>query len=352
MLHYPKSEETKAMSKIRTLKMESKDIVAQNNSLIESPKNLNLMEYKLFMSLVAKINPNDSHLPIFKVTVEEFAKMLGVKTTSYIYRDLQKAADRLLTRYATVYYPEKNKTVKTNLTQQVEYLHGEGCIVIKLSPAIKPFLCDLRREFTQYKLSNIIHLSSVYGIRLYELLKSHEILQKRIFSIDELRYKLGLQKQQYTRFSDFRRFVLDTALREINLKTDIQITFGLKKTRQKITAIKFDIIPKSTKTSTPKETLASVKQVMNMGYSLIESLDISNKTEDETFIDAVEAVTEQIEKGNSRHPKAMLQTAIEENWKPSKKKFHQKQLSEKEKSKTVTKKTHISKLLRLFHSKS
>lgn len=346
MLHYLKIEETKTMSKIRTLKAERQDIVAQNNSLIEASKNLNLLEYKLFMFLVSKINPLDDHIPVFKVTTEEFAKVLGAKTTSFIYRDLQKAADKLLTRYATVYYPEKNKTVKTNLTQRVEYLHGEGCIVIKLSQEIKPFLCDLRREFTQYKLSNIIHISSVYGIRLYELLKSHEIFQKRIFTVEELRHKLGLQKKQYSRFSDFKRFVLDVALREINLKTDIQITLEFKKTRQKITDIKFDITQKSNIVSTSEETLTSVKKVMNMGYSLIESVYISNKTEDETFINAVDAVTEQIEKGNSKRPKAMLQTAIEKKWKPSTKKPTAKKIKT-----TNAKKSYVSKLLNFFDFK-
>lgn len=334
------------MTKIKTLKSTSNDIVAQSNSLIDASKNLNLLEYRLFLLIVSKIDPQSSVIPIFRVTAEEFANLLGIKST-YIYRDLQKAADQLLTRYATVHYPEKNKTVKINLTQKVEYMHGEGCIEIKLSEDIKPFILNLRREFTQYKLTNITRLSSVYAIRLYELLKSRESLKTRTFEISELREKLGIPKQIYTRFADFRIRVLSIAQREINAKTDIHVDINFKKTKQKITSVIFSISKKSNTKQNQKDMLVSVKKVMNMGYSLIESVDISNKTEDETFINAVDAVTEQIEKGNSKRPKAMLQTAIEKKWKPSKKKPSIKKVET-----AKVKKSYVSKLFNFFDFKN
>lgn len=334
------------IQKTKKLKSTSTDIVAQSNSLIDASKNLNLLEYRLFLLILSKINPQSSQIPIFRITAEEFANLLGVKST-YIYRDLQKAADQLLTRYATVHYPKKNKNVKINLTQKVEYLYGEGSIEIKLSEDIKPFILNLRREFTQYKLSNITRLSSVYAIRLYELLKSYESFKTRSFDILELREKLGIPKKLYTRFADFRIRVLTIAQREINTKTDISIDITFGKTRQKITSVVFNISKKTPTTqSNSKDMLMSVKKVMNLGYSFIESIDISNQAEDETFINAVDAVTEQIEKGNSKHPKAMLQTAIKKKWKPSQKKPTAKKIKT-----TKEKKSYVAKLFNFFDLK-
>ena len=335
------------MSRIKKLKAKETDIVVQSNSLIEASKTLNLLEYKLFMLVLSKINPDSQDLPVFTITAEEFSKVLGAKTINFAYRDLRKAADRLMTRTAMVYYPERNLTIKTNLTSKALYWHNKGCIEIHLSNDIKPFILNLRREFTQYKLTNITKLSSVYAIRLYELLKSHESLQTRTFDILELREKLGIPKQLYTRFADFRIRVLSIAQREINTKTDIHVDITFKKTKQKITSVMFSLSQKSNTKQNQKDMLVSVKKVMNMGYSLIESVDISNRTEDETFINAVDAVTEQIEKGNSKRPKAMLQTAIEKKWKPSKKKPTIKKVET-----AKVKKSYVSKLFNFFDFKN
>ena len=346
------------MSKIKKIKSEAKDIVLQSNSLLEAPKDLNLLEYKLFLMVVSKINPEADIFPVFKVTAEEFAKVIGASTTKSVYCELQMAADRLITRVACVHYPELNKTVKINLTSKAIYLHGEGAIEIHLSDAIRPFLLNLSKEFTQYKLSNICRLSSLYAIRLYELLKEQENFGKRIFSIPEFRSKLGVADKQYTRFSDLKLRVLDIALREINNKTDLTIKFEFQKTRQKITGIKVDIRSNSKRSiySEDRPPLESVKKIMGMGYSFLKAVDISNQADERVIDNAIEAVTEQIEKGKVRDSQAMLQTAIQEKWVPPKKKTPQiskKTASEKKQKKDFegkVKASFLSKLLSWIHS--
>ena len=344
------------MARIKKLKSNAKDIVVQSNSIIETPKDLNLLEYKLFMLVVSKIDPHSDVLPVFKISAEEFANVIGAKDSSTIYRDLRKAADRLITRSAQIYFPERNLTVKTNITKQVHYWHGEGYIEIALSEAIKPYLLNLHREFTQYKLSSISRLSSIYAVRLYEMLKKQEMLGKRIFSITELRVKLGITEKQYSRFGDFKRYVLDIAQREINDKTDLVVDYELKKERQKFVAIKFDISSKSTGSYylpiEQQSPIASVNKIMNLGYPFPKALGIYHEAETTVVENAVDAVDEQIEKGKARNPKAMLQTAIKEKWEPKKKKMKLQSVenSSKKKSSEVKRKnmSYISKVLDLF----
>lgn len=336
----------KRMGKIKHIKHKETDIVAQNNSLIDAPKDLSLLEYKLFLTVVSKIDPTCDEIPSFSISAEEFSKITGLQNNSSMYRDLQKAADKLMKRVAHVYDPELNVTINVNLTRKSLYWHEQGRIEIHLSNDVKPFLLHLQKEFTQYKLSNITHLSSLYAIRLYELLKKQEILGKRIFELQDLREKLGVSKNQYIRFADLKKRVLDIAQREINDKTDLIVYYSLKKERQKVVAIKFDISSKSNGALEQQSSVNSVGKIMNLGYSFSEALDISNSSTPEIINNAVKAVTEQVKKGNAKKTKAMLQAAIKQEWEPQKNKV--KSSSKSLKKKSNKKISYLSKLLNLF----
>ena len=100
----------------------------------------------------------------------------------------------------------------------------------------------------EYKLSQITILSSVYAIKIYELLKKQESFGQRTFFIDDLRKKLNKQSKQYTKINNFKIKVLEIAKREINSKTDLKIDFKFIKTGRKITSVQFDIESKNEKT--------------------------------------------------------------------------------------------------------
>jgi plasmid replication initiation protein len=54
------------------------------------------------------------------------------------------------------------------------YRYGEGDVSLCFSPALKPYLLDIKSRFTKYALQYALHLKSAYAIRLYELLKQYE----------------------------------------------------------------------------------------------------------------------------------------------------------------------------------
>ena len=117
---------------------------------------------------------------------------------------------------------------------------------------------------------------------------------------------------------------------------------------QKFTHIKFDI---KTKTDSSKNTPTpeTLKKITNLGYDTPQALDVAFQADKKTINNAVSAVTEQVKKGNAKDPKAMLQTAIEEEWKPtSKAKKGTTRVSETKKS---NKNVSLSKIFNWFHSK-
>lgn len=119
-------------------------------------------------------------------------------------------------------------------------------------PDVLPYLIQLKNKFTQLELQELAKISgSFYSFRIFLLMlewKDKGVVYKRI---DDLRKEFGLQ-DKYHKFKDFRRWVLDTAVAEINEKTDWQVSYTLKKTGRKFTHIELKFHQKTTKVSKNK----------------------------------------------------------------------------------------------------
>jgi len=312
---------------IKKAKLTGNEVVIQHNDLIDAPRILNMQEQKLFMFLISKIKPEDREFFTFRVTVDEFAKAVGVNNTKNTYRDLQEISKRLMSRVITIHLPEKKIITQTNILDYIDYHYGKGYADIRLSHKLSPYLLGLKREFTQYKLSQITRLSSLYAARIYEMLKKQEIFGKRTFFIDDLRKKLSINSSQYQRINNFKKKVLDIAKREIDEKTDLKIDFKFIKAGRKIAAVEFNIVSKDEKTEKQKglycinneKNPKQIKEIMKFGYSALQAMDMLDFVDNSDAEKAINAVKSQIKKGNVKNPKAMIKTALKEKWHDDKK---------------------------------
>ena len=114
-----------------------------------------------------------------------------------------------------------------------------GAVTIKIDDDMKPYLLQLQKSFTMYEIMYILAMKSQYSIRLYEILKSYEYQHKKVFDIEE--FKRLLSAENYIRFPDFKRRVLDVAMREINDLSDINVTYEVIKENRKFEKIEFSI---------------------------------------------------------------------------------------------------------------
>jgi plasmid replication initiation protein len=355
---------------VKKLKVMGTEVVVQHNDFLESSKRLTLQEYKLFMFLISKVDPTSDELLVFRVTALEFAKAIGIENSAYIYRDLQAVTKRLMERVVTIHHPESQLLIQTHLLSSMHYWYGEGYVDIKISEDMRPYILNLKRQFTQYKLSQITKLSSVYAIKIYELLKKQETLGKRTFFIDDLRKKLNILNDKLKAIKDFRVYVLEIAKREINLKTDLEIDFEFIKSGRKIAAVQFDIRSKDEKTENKKteEKEAGyfdarkdpeiLRKIMNFGYSEMQAANMLTGVDSSDAKNAIEAVEDQIKKGNVKSSKAMIKTALKEKWRVdnSKKKSKEKAASGKtakieKTAPTVPRKTGFMKIFQYLFEK-
>lgn len=309
---------------IRKTKVTGRELVVQANTLIQSPRNLSLQEQKLFLFIISKLNPKEDNDVIFRIPVSEFAKTLGIQSKNDVYRDVQKIINQLMSRVISINREINNipTTTHLNIFGYVRYWHGKGYADVKISNDTLPYLLSLKEKFTKYKLSQISTLSSMYAIRIYEILKSKETIGSSTIFLDDLRRMLNMKSSKFKAFKDFRIYVLEIAKREINAKTDLTIDYTFHKVGRKITAVEFSIAtkiklaPLTQSTELQKKQINIAKKLLKYGFSTNETLDI-NKLYQPTRIEyALKAVNQYIKQNSNVDIKAVVIRAIEEQWYP------------------------------------
>ena len=87
-------------------------------------------------------------------------------------------------------------------------------------------------------------MRSTYSIRIYELLKSYAFTKRHEFDLEQLKRSLGCQ--HYTRFPDFRRKVIEVAVKEINQYTDLEVSWEPVTKGKKVIGVYFQIKQRDT----------------------------------------------------------------------------------------------------------
>ena len=219
------------------------DVVKANAIIQQVSFDLTAGEQELVLFLISKIKPGDTELHDVEITFEEFSSLCGVvgKGGSYK-RQIEKYLEGLFQKtcwvrvkgYEVLFTWIENPVVTDNNT-----------VVVRLSNLLKPYLLDLREQFTQYRLMYALPLRSKYSIRLYELLKSWEGYEMPItITLEKLRQMFMLE-DLYLDWRDFRKYVLEIPKNEINASTDILFDYESLRRGRKTYAVKFTIQHKS-----------------------------------------------------------------------------------------------------------
>lgn len=166
-------------------------------------------------------------------------------------------------------------------------------VAIKFTEDIMPYLIDLKRNFTQYLITDIMELNSKYSIILYKWFsmnynqyETYKDTTKRTknqinqmenpyIDIQELR-RMTNTVSEYERIFDFEKNILKSALGEINKYTHFSITYDKIKKGRSIVGIQFYIEKKAIKNSLPyKEN--DTEYIKDKAQQEQEQQDLFNK---------------------------------------------------------------------------
>lgn len=202
------------------------DIIKKDNRMIEARYKVSIHEQRLLLAVLAQIRSDDEDFKKYTINVQDIAKAHGLTAGKDLYKQLYQAARTLRAAEVDISIGETKRFV--GWLNYVEYIEGKGKLVISFNSDLKPYLLQLKSNFTQYKFTAVANFKSLYSIRFYEFLKMNQyhgggsifFIQ---YSINDLRNILHIQPDQYKKNKDFRVKVIEPALKEIQDQTDLNI---------------------------------------------------------------------------------------------------------------------------------
>ena len=219
--------------------------VVKSNKVIEASYLLSLSEQRVLLACIAQIDSmaNLTEQYQFEVSAAEIVDLVGLDNFSNAYRDLKKSAEKLYDRSVTIDDPDpenpKIEQRKTRWISSIDYIPGEGKLVLNFSSGIIPYISKLSKEFTKYKLKHVARFESIYSIRLYELLVQWSSSGVREIEVEWLKKQFQVSNK-YSRLGDLKRRVIDPAISEINKHSNLWVEYGQRKVGRTVTHFQFE----------------------------------------------------------------------------------------------------------------
>jgi|GEM_PF-529781 len=218
----------------------AENLVSKSNSLIRASYKLNLQEQRLILAAISKIDsrklnhyPGKPNQATVHISAQEFADTFGISNKK-AYEELKEAADNLFER--KILEIDGKKSTKMRWVSKVTYHDGLGWAEITFSNDIIPHLTFLREKFTSYKLNRITSLKSGYSVRVFELCVQYQATGMLRITLEDFINDLNLP---YQRFSDIKRRVIEPAIEELKVKSNMDITWRAISQKRKVYSLEF-----------------------------------------------------------------------------------------------------------------
>lgn len=246
------------MTKKNKILLPASLIVTQSNQLVEARYNLPLVEQRLILTMISRIQPDDEDFKPYRISVSELAEFLGVDKGS-AYRECKKTTENLLKRVVSIEEPDG--LLQVGWVSSAKYIAGLGIVDLRFDPLLKPYLLQLKGNFTSSKFEMLLSFKSQYTIRIYTLLKQYERLNTREIELEQLRNILGIRLDQYVLYSNFKKDILESTQKELKIKADLTFEFDEIKYGRRVGAIRFHMTSNKRIEDTPDDVIANVFQI-------------------------------------------------------------------------------------------
>ncbi len=228
-------------------KIYSDEWIVLQNRLLNAISDLELNERRLIMFLSPLVRKAVDKNPLqrtFTVKVKDFQDEYAIKSHRY-YEELAKICKSLQHKTYEFWDFEKNEKYKSKVEvswlTKGYYKTNQGEIYIDLHNDVVEMLTvfDKTNPFTKYQRQMIVKLGC-YGIILFELISSclYQKNKTKAYSMEFLREKFNCI-DTYLTPTDFKRYVLDRAIKDIEKHTPLRITYTQNKKGRVVTEIVF-----------------------------------------------------------------------------------------------------------------
>lgn len=205
---------------VESIKLKSKKAQAESTLDLCS---LNAMRTAIGLLFRVKAK-TDKRFWTFRTTCYELSRSLGLH-----YNLGRKQAEDLLHEVASIVFTirKDKKFAAIPVTAIAELDEDSGLIRLKLNKELQPYLLDLQRDYRKLH-RRALQLRSPRTLLLYQLLR-------RFVGLDHPRHRVSmvdLQRAMQSKrvpWKEFRRFHLDPAIKDINRRTEVGVSYRVKR---------------------------------------------------------------------------------------------------------------------------
>jgi plasmid replication initiation protein len=225
--------------------------VRQSNALTEARFSLTACQLDIYFYLLSMLKLNDEPEKKYDIYVQQIKEMTG---REWNYQQLRESTKDLLTKVIEFDDAEGN-FCQTSLISSSKYFKGKGYVSVTVSYIIRPLLWELKNRFTSFQLYCALAMTSKFAKRIYlicsewknNLTEGQKVAMSKIYTVDELRFMLGLtdpqgiEPDQFKQWGQFEEKVLKIAKNQINTYSDLNIGYKATKQGRSYQLIQFSI---------------------------------------------------------------------------------------------------------------
>ena len=231
------------------LSLRDNKVRKSNNLIFNTHFNLTLRQQKIMFFITSQIDYNDTEFQEYTFKIVDFCRICDIDTVGGTsYKALKEAVKTLADKSIWITRDDGIETL-LRFIEKPEIDKKRGEITVRLDKDMKPYLLQLKKNYTTFELLYTLRFKHKASPRLYELLKAHHFDNMKpyvyVVPIDDLRVLLNTDTESYKQYKQFYAKILKPSLQEINEQTDINIAYKPRRTGRAITHAEFTIEMKS-----------------------------------------------------------------------------------------------------------
>lgn len=245
--------------------------VVMQNKITQAFREMTIDEKRLIIlaSPIVRLSEATEQTAI-EILAADFSKFSDIDEKS-AYKQMKAASKKLMKR--TFIYNDKNE-VETEVQWIIRSKYQDGYVTTFFTDEVIQLLkiFDSLNPYTKYLKEDILSLRLTYSIDLYHLAKKYQGMGSFTMSLDEYRKELGTPKS-YKRINNLKDNAVDPPIREINDKTDIDISYENIKRGKEVVGLKFTVkVKPRPQIKDARQNIAALVTVADLKDKQIEAL--------------------------------------------------------------------------------
>lgn len=233
--------------------MKKNELTAVNNKIILARASFTVPQKRIIAGIIDTISPNLNNqisrakgkeiiIPDEDFSLSKIQFKASDLSRPEDYGELRKALKELNERKVEI--ETQNGWIGSGFLSEYEFDKHSETVLLLINKKFYNLLLDYNKEigYTQYMTSVLISFSSIYAMRMYEIIAKWRNKPMFPITVDELRRLTDTQKK-YPQIFDFKKYVLDIAKKQLDESniTDLKFDYTDKKDGRNIVGFNITI---------------------------------------------------------------------------------------------------------------